>query len=98
MEAFFEELMNKGIGRLMEKSREQLLEKDEIFLRDKKDSRELEQRYMELDLTQQQRIIIQDYIACIQTTGNRYGDISYMAGVRDAVRMFFDLDLLKTEN
>ena len=36
-----------------------------------------------------------DYIACVKTCDNRYSDISYMAGIKDAVRMFVYLGLLK---
>lgn len=50
---------------------------------------------MRLDLPDKKRILINDYIACVKTCDNRYSDISYMAGIKDAVRMFVYLGLLK---
>ena len=68
---------------------------DEVYLKDIEDEGELEQRYMGLDLPDKKRILINDYIACVKTCDNRYSDISYMAGIKDAVRMFVYLGLLK---
>ena len=42
---------------------------------------ELTKRFMDLDLPEYDRMIIDDYIACLQTVDCRYADISYMAGV-----------------
>lgn len=38
--------------------------------------------------------MIDDYVACIQTTDARYADISYMAGLEDAIRLLKFLDLI----
>lgn len=62
-----------------------MAQEDEIYLSDRKDENELEQRYESLDLTREQRIIINDYIACASTVNHRFADISYMCGVKHAV-------------
>ena len=67
-------------------------------MHDIEDEGELERRYTNLDLPDEQRILINDYIACVKTCDNRYSDISYMAGIKDAVRMFVYLGLLKDYN
>ena len=46
-------------------------------------------------LTEEQRRIIEDYIACILTTQYRVAALSYVAGGRDTYRMLKELDLLK---
>ena len=51
---------------------------DEIFQQDEKDLDELTKRFMDLDLPKHDRMIINDYIACLQTVDCRYADISYM--------------------
>ena len=56
---------------------------------------ELEQRYESLGLTREQRIIVNDYIACASTVNHRYADISYMAGIRDTVSMLVSLGLIR---
>ena len=83
------------MGQYMDHSRQDLIMTDEVYLKDIEDEGELEQRYMRLDLPDKKRILINDYIACVKTCDNRYSDISYMAGIKDAVRMFVYLGLLK---
>ena len=40
-------------------------------------------------------MIINDYIACLQTVDCRYADISYMAGIEDAITFLKKMDLIK---
>ena len=55
----------------------------------------MEQRYEEMDLPMNQRMFLNDYISCMRTADSRYSDICYAAGIKDAIRMFKYLDLLK---
>ena len=48
-----------------------------------------------LDLTREQRIIINDYIACTSTVNHRYSDIAYMCGIKNTVEMLVSLGLIK---
>ena len=50
-------------------------------------------RFMELDLPEHDRMIINYYIACLQTVDCRYADISYMAGIEDAITFLKKMDL-----
>ncbi len=86
MEQLIEKLIEAGTEQFMDKSRTELEEQDTVYLKDLKDTEYLEERYMELDLSNKQRRIIGDYIACIQTANSRYAEISYVAGIMDAVR------------
>lgn len=95
MEQIMKEMMDMGMKQFMDKSRKELSMSDAVYLEDCKDERELEQRYMELDLTRRQRMLVNDYVACTQTTYNRYAEISYVTGVKDAIKMLFQLGLLK---
>lgn len=95
MENLINKLINMGMGEFIEGSRKELALGDDAYLKDKEDEDDLEQRYMELDLPRKQRVLINDYIACVKTAGIRYSDISYMAGIKDTVQMFVQLGLLK---
>lgn len=68
---------------------------DEMYKADREAEDELEKRYESLDLTREQRIIINDYIACTSTVNHRYSDIAYMAGIKNTVTMFASLGLIK---
>lgn len=95
MNKLIEDLIKKGMGNFMDRSRDALAWKDEIYLNDIKDENELAQRYKNLDLTKGQRKVINDYIACASTANYRYADISYMCGIKDTASMFVSLELIK---
>lgn len=87
--------MDDRLDEFAEERRKDLLEKDEIYQKDRADQVELGKRVAQLDLTQGQRAIIEDYIACIVTTQYRAAALSYVAGCRDAYHILKQMDLLK---
>lgn len=95
MNKLIQDLIQKGMGNFMDRSRDALAWKDKIYLNDIKDENELAQRYENLSLTKGQRKVINDYIACASTVNHRYADISYMCGIKDTVSMFVSLGLIK---
>ncbi len=95
MEKLLNRLVHKGLRGFMDERRQELALEDEVYLKDSADAGELEQRYIELNLPRDQRLLINDYIACIKTADSRYSNISYIAGVKDTVEMFVQLGLLK---
>lgn len=96
MNKLIEDLIEKGMGRLLDESRDEMAQADEVYLSDRKDEDELEKRYESLDLTREQKIIINDYIACASTVNHRFADISYMCGVKHAVGLLASLGLIKS--
>ena len=67
MERILKKMMDMGMGQFMDKSRQELCMSDIIYQGDHEDERELEQRYIELDLTRRQRLLVNDYVACMET-------------------------------
>ena len=95
MEQLINNLLNMTMEQFMSEAREELAESDEIYLKDRADERDLERRYEELDITPKQRMLINDYMACAKTANQRYVDISYIAGIKDALKMCMHLGVLK---
>lgn len=58
---------------------------DKTYLKDRQDEAELEKKYMELELSPRQRMIINDYIACIRTANSRYCYL-YSASIVNTIR------------
>lgn len=94
MEDLISKLIDTGIGNFIDRSRDPLILQDEIYLKDSKDLDELEERYSNLNLTKEQRIIVNDYIACGESVRARINDLSYIAGVRDAVLLLNQMGLI----
>lgn len=95
MDKLFETLYKHGVGDLIDISRNKLMLKDTVYQHDLKDLIELEGRYEQLDLSFDHRIMIGDYLACMQTVQARACDLSYMAGLKDAITLFHSLDLIR---
>ena len=79
--------IEKGMMQYMEQTIREMAQEDLVYQNDKKDEQELEERYEELALSREQRMFMNDYLACIKTVAHRYAEISYMAGIQDALEM-----------
>ena len=95
MDKFVNALLETHLGNIIDKSRDELIMNDETCKQDEADLNELESRYMSLNLARADRLLINDYIACMQSVDHRNADLSYMAGVRDTVKLLHSLDVLK---
>ena len=95
MNKLIQDLIEKGMGNFMDRSWDALAHSDEIYLKDCRDENDLAQRYERLDLTKEQRIVINDYVGCASTVNHRYADVSYMCGIKDTVTMLVSLGLIK---
>ena len=95
MEKLKKRLIKECKRRSMDESREELARADATYNHDLKDEAELDQRYERLSISREQRMVIDDYIACTATVNHRYAEISYVAGIRDAVAMLVSLGLIK---
>ena len=95
MEDLISKLIDRGLGNIIDKSRDPLILQDEIYLKDSHDLSELEERYENLALSKEQRMIMNDYIACGESVRARINDLSYIAGVRDTVLLLNQMGLIK---
>ena len=62
---------------------EEILKKGKIYLKDMENAYCLEKRYRELQLTSEQFMAIDDYIACLMTAMSRKVKIAYTLGTLD---------------
>lgn len=95
MDKFVNGLLEMHLGNIMDQSRDELTLADERCKQGERELRVLEKRYMDLNLGETDKKLIDDYTACLQTVDQRNADLSYIAGVRDTVRLLHSLDLLK---
>lgn len=95
MDKFVKKLVKNHLGAFMDKSVDALALADEDYKNDLADSEELEKRYESLNLEDKDRIIINDYIACLMTREHKMRDIAYLAGVADSIKLFNELGAIK---
>ncbi len=95
MNNLIEDLITKGMGNFMDRSRDALASADEIYLKNFRDESEQERRYQNLRLTKEQKKVINAYVDSASTVNHRYADISYMCGIKDTVSLLVSLGLIK---
>ncbi len=95
MELFTEELMELTLGESIDATKNRLMEEDDTLQKDETDLSELEVKVMDLKISQEDKNLVADYIACLQTVDARIADLAYEAGILDAVKLLKKLDLIK---
>ena len=73
------------------------VEDDDYIKQDNEDKKYLESRYESLNLPHTVKRVIDDYIACVQTRDERFADLAYAAGVKDAIQLLKNLGFLNLE-
>ena len=85
---------NQILNEAMQNSRNKIIEIDKTYQSSMKKEEKLKRQYYHLKLNKKQKRILNDYIDCIQINRNRYADISYIAGMRDAIDALCNLGLI----
>lgn len=84
MYKFIEGLIEKGMGQLMDQSRDELVAVDHRYQKYSLREEEAERRVLGLGLTEEQQAALDGYLDCIRKSNHRFADIAYMAGFKDA--------------
>ena len=96
MESLISRISNMGLSRMIEMSRHELISKDDKFQQLENEMSELEYLYSQLELEGEQGKIVMGYVNSLNKIRGAYGDISYAAGIKDAVHLLNSLGLLKS--
>ena len=95
MDRLIDDLLKKGLGNFIDRSRDALIWDDEIYQKCSREEDESEEKCFNMNLTERQKKVIKNYVSDIRDTEHRYADISYMAGIMDTVKMLVSLGLIK---
>lgn len=87
MEDRFRALVKSAADHLKESSVQKFLERDEEYKKDVNELNEVEQAYMEVYLSEKQRLICDKLFFCKDRVDYEYGINAYIAGLYDAFRL-----------
>ena len=87
LEDRFRELVKSAADHLKESSVQKFLERDEEYKKDVNELNEVEQAYMEVYLSEKQRLICDKLFFCKDRVDYEYGINAYIAGLYDAFRL-----------
>lgn len=89
------EIVNTALGMVMDKTRDKIILADKEYKEESIKEEHRRQKYLDLDLSDKERKIIEKYVAQIENRCGRTADLSYMAGVKNAIELMNGLGLLK---
>ena len=95
MNKFINDLLKKGLGNFIDRSRDALIWDDEIYQKCSREEDESGEKCLNMGLTKRQEKTMKQYVSDIRATEHRYADLSYLAAVRDTVGLLVSLDLVK---
>ena len=91
MENKNEAVIANYIEKMMGERRQKIFESDEYIQQDNGDLDYLEERYSSLKIPYVIRRVVDDYIACLESRDERYADMSYVAGMGDAISLLIKM-------
>ena len=95
MYSMMQRQLDNGFGVKIDFTREEFLKKDETYQAQTIETNKSEEEFMRLKLLDEEKRVIENYIAHIQREASRYADISYFAGMKDAIRMMVDMGFIQ---
>ena len=97
MENKNEAVIANYIEKMMGERRQKIFESDEYIQQDNGDLDYLEERYSSLKIPYVIRRVVDDYIACLESRDERYADMSYVAGMGDAISLLTKMGMLNNQ-
>lgn len=94
MENLLDKLMEMGLGYYIDESHERLIREDTTYKDTMEAVGKYDEIYANLDISKEQRRIIDKYMEKMSVSESRFADISYMAGIRDTVTILKYLGFL----
>lgn len=97
MRKYINELIEIGMGSVIDMSADRVIMEDETYRKDIKDSEEIYDRLYD-SMTQEQREIFEDYIACIMSANERACNLTYLVGARNTIQFLSEVNAIKNES
>ena len=96
MKKYINELIEIGMGSVIDMSADRVILEDETYRTDIKDAEEIHDKLYD-SMTQEQRDIFEDYIACIMSANERACNLTYLVGARNTIQFLSEVNALKKD-
>lgn len=91
---YISELIEIGMGAVIDMSADKIIMEDEIYRKDVKDSEEIFDKLVET-LSQKQKDLLDDYIACMMAANERACNLTYLVGAKNTIRFLSETNVIK---
>ena len=94
MGKYISELIDIGMGNVIDMSVDDVILKDEIYQKDQTNSNRLYEKFASM-LTEEQRIIFEDYLASVMSVNERACNLAYLVGARNTIQFLSEANALR---
>ena len=92
MNRYIEELVKGGLGNIIDKHVDEEIMEDS-FYNDVMEGAQVTKEKLEETLNEEQKALLEDYIACIFSANARVSNISYLVGLKDTIKFMSGIGL-----
>lgn len=91
---YINELLDIGMGAVIDMSADKIIMEDEIYRKDVNDSEEIFDKLVDT-LSQEQKNLLDDYIACMMSANERACNLTYLVGAKNTIRFLAETNVIK---
>lgn len=96
MKKYINELIEIGMGSVIDTSTDRFIMEDEVYRIDSQSATEIQEKLINT-LTNEQKNIFEDYIACLMSANERACNLSYLVGARNTIQFLSEINALKND-
>lgn len=96
MDKIINEMIEMGLGNIINKITDIGLGKDEIYLKSLQDAEELKMEIEKLGLLDEQSELLEDFEGCLMSASSRACEIAYLVGIKNTILFLKGIDVFKT--
>lgn len=85
------------MGSVIDMSIDRVVMEDEVYRIDSQNASEIQDKFIDT-LTEEQKNIFEDYVACLMSANERACNLSYLVGARNTIQFLSEINALKTDS
>ena len=91
---YVDELIEIGLGNVIDMNVDKVIIDDEYYQENVETSIKILNKFVE-SLSKEQKDLFDDYVSCIMLANERACSLSYLVGVKNAIRFLAEMDAIK---
>lgn len=95
MQKYINDLIEIGLGSVIDMSIDKVIMEDEVYRIDNQNASEIQNKFID-SLTEEQKTIFEDYIACVMSANERACNLSYLVGARNTIQFLSEINAIKS--
>lgn len=95
MQKYINDLIEIGMGSVIDMSIDKVIMEDEVYRIDNQNASEIQDKFI-ASLTEEQKNIFEDYIACVMSANERACNLSYLVGAKNTIQFLSEVNAIKS--